>query len=60
MRVARWPLIRIMPRRGTVSGKALSALKRHKAAVACYDKALALAPENKTIWKDCGAALARL
>ena len=38
-------------------GNALSGLKRHKAAIACYDKALALAPEHRTIWKDRGAAI---
>jgi predicted O-linked N-acetylglucosamine transferase (SPINDLY family) len=38
-------------------GNALSGLKRHRAAIACYDKALALAPENRTIWQDRDAAI---
>jgi hypothetical protein len=44
-----------MPRRGTAS--ASCGLKRHKAAIPCYDKALTLTPENRTIWKDRGAAI---
>ena len=38
-------------------GDALSGLKRRKEAVARYDKALGLAPENSAIWKDRGAAI---
>jgi protein O-GlcNAc transferase len=38
-------------------GDAQSGLKRLKAAIACYDKALALAPENRAIWRDRAAAI---
>jgi predicted O-linked N-acetylglucosamine transferase (SPINDLY family) len=38
-------------------GNALCGLKRHKAAIPCYDKALTLTPENRTIWKDRAAAI---
>jgi predicted O-linked N-acetylglucosamine transferase (SPINDLY family) len=38
-------------------GDALSGLKRPKQAIACYDKALALAPYNTVIWKKRTIAL---
>ena len=38
-------------------GDALSGLRRHKDAIACYDKALAYAPQDTTIWKRRMAAL---
>src|ERR1700733_641500 len=33
-------------------GDALFALKRRKQAIACYDQALALEPENPSIWRN--------
>jgi predicted O-linked N-acetylglucosamine transferase (SPINDLY family) len=39
-------------------GDALVGLKRHKQAVACYDKVLAAAPYNTVVWKQRAAALA--
>src|SRR5262249_28937835 len=41
-------------------GKALSGLKQHEEAVACYDKALTLTPDNMTFWAGRRAALAAL
>jgi predicted O-linked N-acetylglucosamine transferase (SPINDLY family) len=38
-------------------GDALAGLRRHKDAIACYDKALAYAPQDTTIWKRRVAAL---
>ena len=38
-------------------GDALSGLRRHKDAIACYDKALGYAPQDTTIWKRRMAAL---
>lgn len=34
-----------------ILGDAFAGLRRHKRAIACYDKALAFAPHNTTIWK---------
>lgn len=39
-------------------GDALAGLKHHKRAVACYDKALEMAPNNTVVWKRRAAALA--
>ena len=39
-------------------GDALAGLKRHKEAIACYDKVLQLAPYNTVVWKQRAAALA--
>jgi len=39
-------------------GDALLGLKRHKEAIACYDKALEMAPHNTVVWKRRAAALA--
>jgi protein O-GlcNAc transferase len=38
-------------------GDALHGLKRHKAAIAWYDKALMIAPDNSDIWRKRRAAL---
>ena len=38
-------------------GDALSGLRRHKNAIACYDKALTFAPQDTTLWKRRMAAL---
>jgi protein O-GlcNAc transferase len=38
-------------------GDALVGLRRHKDAIACYDKALAYAPHDTTIWKRRLAAI---
>jgi tetratricopeptide (TPR) repeat protein len=38
-------------------GDALFGLRRHKDAIACYDKALAYAPHATTIWKRRDAAI---
>ncbi len=39
-------------------GDALAGLKRHKRAIACYDRALEMAPNNTVVWKRRAAALA--
>jgi len=36
---------------------ALVGLKRYKEAIACYDKALAIAPDSSAVWLDRGAAI---
>jgi protein O-GlcNAc transferase len=41
-------------------GHALSGLKRYKQAIACYDKVLAIVPDNKVIWADRAAAIAAI
>jgi predicted O-linked N-acetylglucosamine transferase (SPINDLY family) len=41
-------------------GDALSGLNRLNEAITCYDKALALAADNDSIWKKRGAAMAAL
>jgi predicted O-linked N-acetylglucosamine transferase (SPINDLY family) len=38
-------------------GNALHGLKRYEAAIACYDKALEIVPENKAIWSDRTASI---
>jgi protein O-GlcNAc transferase len=38
-------------------GDALSGLERYEQAIACYDKALALAPENRALWWRRSAAM---
>jgi protein O-GlcNAc transferase len=39
-------------------GDALSGLNDHKQAIACYDKALALAPDIRILWRKRNAAMA--
>jgi len=41
-------------------GSALSGLKRYKQAVSCYDRALAIVPDQSGIWKKRSAAIAAL
>jgi len=41
-------------------GDALSGLKRHKRAIACYDKALALMPDQNSVWRKRGGVIATL
>ncbi len=38
-------------------GDALSGIKEHDQAIACYDKALALAPEIRVLWRKRNAAM---
>jgi protein O-GlcNAc transferase len=39
-------------------GDALSGIKEHDQAIACYDKALVLAPEIRVLWRKRNAAMA--
>jgi protein O-GlcNAc transferase len=41
-------------------GDALTAMKRHESAVAAYDKALGLMPDNKTLWHKRSATISVL
>ena len=38
-------------------GNALSGLKRYRQAIACYDKALTIVPDNRAVWRERGAAV---
>jgi protein O-GlcNAc transferase len=38
-------------------GTALLGLRRYKEAIACYDKALAIAPDSSAVWQDRGVAI---
>jgi predicted O-linked N-acetylglucosamine transferase (SPINDLY family) len=42
----------------TIMGDALSGLKRFKQAICCYDKALAIVPDNNSAWKKRSMAIA--
>jgi protein O-GlcNAc transferase len=44
----------------TIMANALLGLKRYKQAIACYDKALALMPDNNSIWRKRSAAFVAL
>jgi len=52
--------IPVLERHGTIAAAALAGLKRYKEALACYDKALALAPENSNTWNNYGATMLSL
>jgi Tetratricopeptide repeat. len=41
-------------------GIALSELKRYKEAMAAYDRAIAIKPENTEAWRDRGAIVSEL
>jgi predicted O-linked N-acetylglucosamine transferase (SPINDLY family) len=41
-------------------GNVLSGLKRYKQAIACYDKALAVVPDQSGVWRKRGATIAAL
>jgi predicted O-linked N-acetylglucosamine transferase (SPINDLY family) len=42
----------------TIMGDALSGLRRFKQAISCYDKSLAILPDNNSAWKNRGVAIA--
>jgi regulator of sirC expression with transglutaminase-like and TPR domain len=41
-------------------GTALSELKRYEEAIAAYDRAIAIKPENAEAWRDRGAIVSEL
>ncbi len=41
-------------------GDVLAAMKRYKQALASYDKAIALMPDNRSVWQKRGAAISAL